>query len=116
MSTPLSDTFALAYQRCGACENTWYFARRFCPACGAAEPQARLSAGLGVVYARTLVHRAPSDEFRALAPYAMVLVDLAEGFRAMGHADPVLSIGDPVKASSLQIAGRAIPYFTRTTP
>ena len=63
------------FQQCGACHHTWYFHRSFCPACGHAAPATVTSTGLGTVHAITLVHRAPSDEFRAAAPYRIVLVD-----------------------------------------
>ena len=104
---------ALSYQHCGACQHVWFFRRDFCPSCGQREPHTAVSAGQGIVHASTLVHRAPSDEFRALAPYRIVLVDLAEGFRAMGHGDPALAIGDRVRCRIRTLAGRALPYFDK---
>ena len=101
------------FQQCSACHHVWYFHRSFCPGCGHAAPSTRTSAGLGSVHASTLVHRAPSDEFRAIAPYCIVLVDMAEGFRMMGHAEPSLAIGEPVRCQVKTIAGRALPYFDR---
>jgi len=59
------------------------------------------------------VHRAPSDDFKALAPYRIVLVDLEEGVRVMGHADPGLAIGDRVRCTVRRIAGRPLPHFTK---
>ena len=101
------------FQQCGACRNTWYFHRSFCPACGHAAPATMASSGLGTVHAITLVHRAPSDEFRAAAPYRIVLVDAVEGFRMMGHGDLSLAIGDRVRCSIRNIAGRWLPYFEK---
>ena len=101
------------FQRCVGCHHTWYFQRDFCPTCGVHGPQSLLSAGRGIVHTSTLVHRAPSDEFRALAPYRLLLVDLAEGFRMMGHGDAALLIGDAVQGQIRTIAGRALPYFDR---
>jgi len=63
------------------------------------------------VQACTQVERAPNDEFRALLPYAIVLVDLDEGFRAMGHGAPGLVIGDRVRCAIRTIAGKPLPYF-----
>ncbi len=103
----------VAFQQCTVCHHTWYFRRSFCAGCGHAAPSTHTSAGLGSVHASTLVHRAPSDEFRAIAPYRLVLVDMAEGFRVMGHAEPSLAIGDRVRCSVQTIAGRALPYFDR---
>jgi len=101
----------LALQRCAACAHLWYFRRDFCPACGAPSPVAVAAAGDGVVEAGTLVHRAPSDAFRALAPYRLVLVRLDEGVRVMGHGAPALAIGDRARLGFREAAGRPVPYF-----
>ena len=103
----------VVFQQCGACHNTWYFQRNFCPACGHAAPATVTSTGLGTVHAITLVYRAPSDEFRAAAPYCIVLVDAVEGFRMMGHGELSLAIGDQVRCSIRSIAGRWLPYFEK---
>ena len=103
----------VVFQQCGACRHTWYFHRSFCPACGDAAPATVTSTGLGTVHAITLVYRAPSDEFRAAAPYRIVLVDAVEGFRMMGHGELSLTIGDRVRCSIRNIAGRWLPYFEK---
>ena len=105
----------VVFQQCSACRHTWYFKRNFCPACGGDAPAAEISAGVGTVQASTLVHRAPSDDFRAAAPYRIVLVDIAEGFRMMGHGEPTLAVGDRVRCQVRSIAGRLLPYFDRET-
>jgi uncharacterized OB-fold protein len=101
----------LMHQRCKACGLVWYFHRGFCPGCGQADPADAASLGRGTVYASTLVHRAPNDEFRARVPYRLVLVDLDEGFRAMGHGEAGLAIGDRVQCRITSIAGRPLPRF-----
>src|SRR5690606_10009716 len=45
----------------------------------------RLSSGLGTIYSRTLVHRAPDPKLRDQVPYVVVLVNLDEGFRMMSQ-------------------------------
>jgi uncharacterized OB-fold protein len=105
----------LVFQRCAACHHAFYFHRGFCPACGDGPPVTLPSSGRGTVHARTLVQRAPSDEFRAIVPYCIVLVDMAEGFRVMGHAEPTLAIGDPVTCRIEIIAGRPMPFFSADT-
>lgn len=105
----------IVYQRCGACTHCWYFARSFCPRCGKPDPATLLASGLGRVVAATVVHRAPSDTFRAIAPYALVLVDADEGFRLMAHAAPAAAIGDRMQGDVRTIAGRLLPYFERTS-
>ena len=103
----------LPYQRCGACDHSWYFQRGFCPECGHAPPLALVAAGAGTLYAATLVHRAPSEEFKALVPYSIVLVDMREGFRVMGHAEPGLALDAPVRCEMRRIAGRLLPFFVK---
>lgn len=106
----------IVFQHCPACQHVWYFQRSFCPVCGHATPQTTVSAGAGVVHASTLVERAPNDAFRALAPYRIVLVDVDEGFRMMGHADPALAIDDRVRADIRSIAGQPLPFFHKESP
>lgn len=103
----------IVFQECRSCAHAWYFRRAFCPACGAPGPQERASVGNGTVHAGTLVHRAPTDEFRALAPYRIVLVDVDEGFRMMGHGAPGLAIGDRVRCGFRPLGERLLPYFEK---
>jgi uncharacterized protein len=101
----------IAFQACGRCKSVWYFRRGFCPGCGQSEPDTRQASCTGTVHARTLVARAPTEELRAHAPYLIVLVDADEGFRLMAHGDPVLQIGDRVRARFIDLAGKKIPFF-----
>lgn len=100
----------LMVQRCGACGAAQAFARPFCARCGGAVAW-EVCAGRGRVAAVTVLHRAPTPEYRARAPYAIALVDLAEGPRVMGHAALDLAVGDPVRARFQEIDGRALPLF-----
>lgn len=99
---------------CGGCGNVWYFHRPFCPRCGRPDPDEVASAGRGRVVATTVVHRAPSDEWRPLVPYTLVLVDLDEGVRVMAHAASGTAIGDTVGATFEERAGRLVPVFAPT--
>lgn len=101
------------YQRCSACSRQWLFMRDFCPHCGLRDPLFKSAAGTGTVSATTLVHRAPDDTFRAIAPYRLVLVDLDEGLRLMAHAEPTVAVGDRVRGRVQTIAGRPLPFFTK---
>jgi hypothetical protein len=113
VAQPESAGNRLRYQRCGGCGHAWYFQRDFCPACGTAAPQALDSEGAGTLYASTLVHRAPSEEFKPLLPYAIVLVDMREGFRVMGHAEPGLPLDSRVRCEMRLLAGRLLPFFLK---
>ena len=104
----------LLHQRCPACAHVWYFFRPFCPACGDDSPEPTQANANGVVCATTLVHRAPDERFKALVPYRLVLVDMQDGMRVMGHAEPSLQIGDQVRCEISTLAGQPLPFFTRT--
>lgn len=104
----------LLHQRCPACAHVWYFFRQFCPACGDDSPEPTQANANGVVCATTLVHRAPDERFKALVPYRLVLVDMQDGMRVMGHAQASLQIGDQVRCEIHTLAGQPLPFFTRT--
>ncbi len=100
----------LMIQRCEACGSAQAAARPFCARCGGAVAWED-SAGRGRVAAVTVLHRAPTPEYRARAPYAIALVDLDEGVRVMGHAALDLAVGDAVAARFQNIDGQALPLF-----
>jgi uncharacterized OB-fold protein len=103
----------LRHQRCSACAALQSYPRAYCLRCGAADLEWRASRGTGVVYALTRVERAPTDEFRALAPYLIVLVDLDEACRMMAHGAPGLAIGDRVRVRFFEHGGRHLPRFDK---
>lgn len=103
----------MKYQACVECGASQTLERFACRACGSTRLEWRPASGRGVVYASTVVMRAPSQEFRALVPYTLVLVDLDEGARLMGHASPGLAIGDRVHASPFQFNGRTLLKFLK---
>lgn len=104
---------AVVYQSCGVCGHIWYFHRAFCPSCGDASPQAHRASGRGTVYAATVVRRAATPETKAHVPYAILLVDLAEGFRIMAHGDTDLNVGDSIVLAFRPFAGLRTPYAVR---
>jgi uncharacterized protein len=106
---------AILFRRCARCGAVWYFAREFCPRCGGGEVHAEPSAGLGTVWSVTEVARAPSPELRPFAPYAILLVDMDEGFRMMAHGEPGLAIGERVVAEFVRFADHLVPRFRRAT-
>ena len=120
MTRPVSAPFAeglqqgeIRYQHCGACGAAQTLARYACRACGSTGLQWRTARGAGRVYSVTTVARAPSDEFRPLAPYALAIVELDEGPRLMGHATLDARIGDRVIAGFFDFGERRLIRFTK---
>lgn len=104
----------LRFQRCGDCDRVQYYPRPFCIGCGSQLLAWAVSSGRGTLYSCAEIIRSPSPEFEALVPYTMALIDLDEGVRMMGHANPVLCIGARVKATFREHQGRFLPYFEPT--
>ncbi len=73
------------------------------------------SPGRGVIYSFTVVHRAPLEELRPLAPYTLALVDLDEGVRLMSNitGDPRhVRIGLPVTIQFVDVTEAVtLPVF-----
>lgn len=119
LSRPYLEGLALGelrFQRCTACGRAQRLARHACAWCGAPEPRWQSAAGTGTVFALTEVRRAPTDTFRALVPYTLVLVDLDEGARLMGHGTAGLRIGDRVRGQCTEIAGQRLVRFEPLPP
>ena len=111
---PYADGLArgvLRYQRCDGCGCAQRLARYACERCGSDRLSWLDAGGTGKVYAVSEVVRAPSATFRAMVPYTLVLVDLDEGARVMGHAEPGVAIGDRVVAGFFAHEGRALLRF-----
>jgi uncharacterized OB-fold protein len=102
----------LRYQSCTGCGHAQTLARYACAACGSTRLEWKTAGGRATVHAVTVVSRAPSDEFRALAPYTLVLVTLDEGPRLMAHAAPGVRIGDRVAAGFFAHAGHVLVRFS----
>jgi uncharacterized OB-fold protein len=101
----------LRYQHCSACARAQTFAHDACQFCGAESLAWHTSSGRGQVHAVTVVGRAPSDAFRALAPYTLVVVTLDEGARLMGHATPGVQIGDAVTTTFFKHLDQTLVRF-----
>ena len=116
LSAPFTEGLArgeLRYQACLDCGAPQTLARYACRACGSTRLDWRASTRRGTVYATTVVTRAPSEEFRALAPYTLAIVELDEGPRLMGHAPAGIAIGDRVVAETFAFGARNLVRFRR---
>lgn len=106
----------LRYQRCTACGCAQSPPRVACTRCGSMSLRWEVAAGRGTVVAASEVSRAPSDAFRPLVPYTLVLVELAEGPRVMGHAAAGTAIGDSVQAGTFLHGERHLLRFAPLRP
>ncbi len=101
----------LRYQQCPGCGAAQTGQRLACAACGSVQLAWCDAAGTGTVFAASTVHRAPTEAWRAVAPYTLVLVDLDEGPRVMAHGAPGLVIGQRVRAEPVVLAGQTLVRF-----
>ncbi|MBO1114553.1 Zn-ribbon domain-containing OB-fold protein [Bordetella petrii] len=106
----------LDLQRCDGCGAWWALRPYACAACGGTALRWRRAAGAGVVIARSEVHRAPDPQWRALAPYVLVLVRLREDVTLMGHADAGIAIGQAVSGRAAELNGRTLLKFEACRP
>ena len=117
LAAPFTDGLragVLRYQHCSQCQGAQTLARYACQHCGGTDLQWREASGHATVRAATVVARAPSDDFRPLAPYTLVIAELDEGPRLMAHALPGTQIGQRVRASTFEHAGRTLVRFSPT--
>ncbi len=80
---------------CPACEAPHWYPRGFCPTCLAEDVEWREASGRGVVYAVSVQPKPSHPGLADRAPYAVVLVELAEGVRMMLQASSVSGVEDP---------------------
>lgn len=108
----------LEIQRCTACEAYRFPPSHFCRACGSDDAAWAPVSGKGAIYSFSIVHRAPSPEFRTLVPYVVALIDLDEGPRMMTNivGDGALdcAIGERVEVCfETRGADVGVPQFKR---
>lgn len=104
------------FQHCEACGAAQTLSRFACARCGSEQLVWQDASGAGTVYAVTVVTRAPTDAFRALVPYTLLLVDLDEGARVMAHGTAGLRIGDSVRAETLAFGETSLLCFQKPWP
>ena len=98
----------LAYQFSPAAGKPVFYPRVLCPYTGSDEMEWRLSKGLGIVYATTVVHPAEG------APFNVALIDCDEGFRLMSRVEDIapeeVKIGQRVRFRVQRPGGEEAPY------
>ncbi len=106
----------LIVQYCEDCREWVWYPRASCPACLAQTLVWRTVSGKGVVYAVAVHRRAISPEFKGRTPYAVALIELAEGPRMLsgmiGPGATEAQVGDEVALTWERLEdGRHLPYF-----
>lgn len=103
----------LRYQHCETCGRVQCIPRSLCQHCQSPALQWNTSRREGTVLTFTTVYRAPLPVFKEQVPYAIVIVDMDEGFRVMVNALPAalpnLTMGAKVRIGFQQVRGMALP-------
>jgi uncharacterized OB-fold protein len=72
----------LRLQRCLDCDRAYFYPRPACPECGSARVEWFTASGAATLYSYVISHR-PAPGFEDEVPYAIAVVELAEGPRMM---------------------------------
>ena len=108
----------LLLQHCTRCGHVQYYQQQLCRQCGSEELEHRPASGKGKVHSFSVVYRAPGPAFKSDVPYAVLLVELAEGPRMIssytgGPAEDV-TFDMPVQLAFEKISDEiALPRFRR---
>ena len=103
---------------CRACGAPHWFPREVCPRCLSPELEWREASGTGTVYAVSVMPKPGNPAMAGREPYAVALVDLAEGVRMLSEVvggDPVtVAVGDAVRLDWEPLTdGRQLPIWRR---
>ncbi|MWA00912.1 hypothetical protein F8568_011060 [Actinomadura sp. LD22] len=104
----------LLIPRCADCGTRFFVPEPVCPNCMSATWSYEPSSGRGVVYAVTVVHRAPGPGFDV--PFALAVIDLDDGGALLSHVVDVepdeVATGLPVQVSFRPLdESITLPYF-----
>ena len=112
----------LVMQRCAQCARFRFTPRHLCPACRSADCEWVPVSGRGSVYSRVICHPPVLPAFAERAPYAVVLVELAEDprLRMLGNlldcAPEDVEIGMPVRVDFQQLTDEiTLPQWRRAS-
>jgi uncharacterized OB-fold protein len=108
----------LLLQRCRTCDHVQYYQQQICRECGGEELIQEPARGHGKVHSFSVVHRAPGPAFKDDVPYAVLLVELAEGPRVIstytGGAVEDVTFGMDVQLVFEQVSHEiTLPRFRR---
>ena len=73
----------LVRPRCKHCGASFFTPQIACPKCNSEDWQWAQSTGLGSIYSKSTVHKAPGPEFKL--PYVLAIVQLDEGWNMLSN-------------------------------
>jgi uncharacterized protein len=106
----------LRIQRCLECGQAYFYPRPVCPACGSRRVEWFTASGEATLYSYVINHR-PAPGFEDEAPYAIAVVQLAEGPRMMTNLTGVpntpedLVLDMPLRVRFERRGGVSLPVF-----
>jgi uncharacterized OB-fold protein len=106
----------LRIQRCLDCGQPYFYPRPVCPACGSANVEWFTASGEATLYSYVINHR-PAPGFEDEAPYAIAVVQLAEGPRMMTnltgapHVPEDLELDMPLRVTFERRGEVSVPMF-----
>jgi uncharacterized OB-fold protein len=111
----------LLIQRCTDCGQAQFYPRGFCIHCLSEHLEWIAASGQGHIQSFTICYMPGHPAMAGRVPYAMALVDLAEGVRMLAEIQDAdlakISVGDAVKVVFEQRAdGWTLPQFTPLNP
>jgi len=112
----------LLLQHCNGCGHVQLYQQAICRLCTGSDLIHRPASGRGTVHSFSVVHRAPGPAFKQDTPYAVLLVELAEGPRMISSlvdgCDPMGVVFDMPVELVCGMAGDAIilPRFRFVCP
>jgi uncharacterized protein len=107
----------LRLQRCTDCAQPYFYPRPVCPACGSDNVEWFTASGQATLYSYVINHR-PARGFEDEAPYAIAVVQLAEGPRMMTNLVGVpntpedLILDMPLRVTFEERGDVMLPLFT----
>jgi len=106
----------LRIQRCLDCAKPYFYPRPVCPDCGSVKIEWFTASGRATLYSYVINHR-PAPGFEAEAPYAIAVVQLAEGPRMMTSVSGIPATPDdlvldmPLRVTFVERGGLSLPVF-----
>lgn len=105
-------------QQCTHCSKWVFYPRGHCPHCWGGELKWKPASGIGYLRSFSVVHRPGHAAWKAVAPYALGIVDLAEGPTMLStlpvERPELLQVGMQVEVRFVQIGSFTLPMFLPT--